>query len=45
MDRSFLANTIKFAFRAFDRDGAGFIDREEFKGSTQVMASFSSSNF
>lgn len=35
IDRYQMINSIKFAFRAFDRDGSGLIDRDELKGGTQ----------
>jgi Ca2+-binding EF-hand superfamily protein len=36
VDKKFLIDSIKFALRAFDRDGTGFIDRAELKGGTLV---------
>lgn len=32
IDRYQMINSIKFALRAFDRDGSGLIDRDELKG-------------
>lgn len=38
IDRYQMINSIKFALRAFDRDGSGLIDRDELKGGNQEWA-------
>jgi Ca2+-binding EF-hand superfamily protein len=39
-----MINSIKFALRAFERDGSGLIDRDELKGGTQSSDNSSSSS-